>query len=91
MLTDCDDAAALGMAHALEDNGEAKILAVTLSGHEYGKYSKHNNSITVSAINYYYNNNHDIPIGSWYQLVENEGLTTAMRYKFRFHLICIEK
>ena len=84
MLTDCDDAAALGIAHALEDNGEAKILAVTLSGHEYSKYSKHNNSITVSAINYYYNKNHDIPIGSWYQLVENEGVTSSMQHKFRF-------
>ncbi len=84
MLTDCDDAAALGVAHALEDNGEAKILAVTLSGHDYSKESQHNNSITVSAINYYYNQNFDIPIGAWHQLVENGGLSSSMQEKFRF-------
>ena len=90
MMTDCDDAAALGVAHALEDNGEAKILGVMLSAHD----TNHLNSQTVSAINYYYNNNNKyswakeskrIPIGSWYEIIANRGrITTSMKKRFRF-------
>lgn len=81
IMTDCDDAAAIGVAHALEDNGEIKILGIMLSAHDY----THNNGNTVSAINYYYNHNYDIPIGAWGALVANHGQITAqMQKKFRF-------
>jgi hypothetical protein len=58
MMTDCDDAAALGMAHALADNGELNILGVVLSTRDHN--NKHGN--VISAINYYYNRP-NIPIG----------------------------
>jgi len=81
MMTDCDDAAAIGVAHALEDNGEIKILGIMLSAHDY----THHNGNTVSAINYYYNHNYDIPIGAWGALIANHGqITTGMKKKFRF-------
>ena len=58
MMTDCDDAGALAMAHALADNGELNILGVVLSTQDNN--NKHGN--VVSAINYYYNRP-NIPIG----------------------------
>lgn len=89
MLTDCDDAAALGVAHTLEDRGEVKILGVMLSAFDYtgtnGNYVGYNGN-TVSAINDYYNgDNNDIPIGIWYEiLINNKVITSKMKEKFRF-------
>ena len=58
MLTDCDDAGLLAMAHAFADDGEIEILATLLNGSDNN--DKH--GAVVSAINYYYNRK-DIPIG----------------------------
>jgi hypothetical protein len=58
MLTDCDDAGALALLHALADNGEARILGVVLNGQDvHGKHGA-----VVSAINHYYGRG-DLPIG----------------------------
>jgi hypothetical protein len=58
MLTDCDDAGALAMLHALADNGEARILGVVLNGQDvHGRHGA-----VVSAINHYYGRG-DLPIG----------------------------
>ncbi|WFB35165.1 nucleoside hydrolase [Kiritimatiellota bacterium B12222] len=58
MLTDCDDAGALAMLHALADLGEAHILAVAVNGMDtHGLHSA-----VVSAINTYFGRP-DIPIG----------------------------
>jgi len=51
MMTDCDDAGALAVAHALADNGELEILGVALTTCD--RNNKHGN--VVSAINYFYN------------------------------------
>lgn len=56
MLTDCDDAAALGMLHKLADRGEAEILATMVTS------SYPFSAPVVDAINTYYNRPH-IPIG----------------------------
>ena len=83
MLTDCDDSGALAVAHALEDNGEAKILAVMLSAHDYiydsGSMDGYN-SKTVSAINYYYNHNYNIPIGSYNRLIQDYPRAHLLKY-----------
>lgn len=56
MDSDCDDPAALGMLHALADNGEAEILATMVS-------SKHKwSGPCVDAINTYYGRP-NVPIG----------------------------
>jgi inosine-uridine nucleoside N-ribohydrolase len=56
MLTDCDDAAALGILHKLADNGESEILATMIT-------SSHPMSApVVEAINTYYKRK-EIPIG----------------------------
>ena len=58
MLTDCDDAGALAMLHALADRGEAKILGVAVNGVDtHGLHGA-----VVSAINHYFGRP-DIPIG----------------------------
>lgn len=58
MLTDCDDAGALAMAHALADAGEVKLLGFVLNGHDtHGKHSA-----VVSAINRHYGRG-TLPIG----------------------------
>lgn len=58
MLTDCDDAGALAMAHALADAGEVKLLGFVLNGHDtHGKHSA-----VVSAINRHYGRA-TLPIG----------------------------
>src|SRR5688572_6544536 len=57
MDSDCDDAAALAMLHALADRGEVKILATTVS-------SKHTWSVPCTdAINTYFGRP-DLPIGA---------------------------
>jgi len=57
MLTDCDDAAALAMLHAMADDGEVEILATIVSS------SYPMSAAVVNAINTYYNRP-DIPIGA---------------------------
>ncbi len=49
MLTDCDDAGLLAMAHAFADDGEIEILATLLNGSDNN--DKH--GAVVSAINYF--------------------------------------
>jgi inosine-uridine nucleoside N-ribohydrolase len=56
MDTDCDDAGALGMLHALADAGEVEILATVVSSHF--PYS----AAAVDVINTYYGRP-DLPIG----------------------------
>lgn len=58
MLTDCDDAGALGMLHVLSDLKKTEILGVVLNGHDTNK--KH--SAVVSAINFHFARK-EIPIG----------------------------
>jgi len=58
MTTDCDDAGALAMLHALERKGEAKILATVVNN--MGEYS----SGATAAINAFYNRP-DIPVGAY--------------------------
>ena len=48
MHTDCDDAGALAVLHALADNGECEILATVVS------VKDHLSAATVDAINIYY-------------------------------------
>lgn len=58
MLTDCDDAGALAMLHALADAGEVKILGFVLNGQDtHGKHAA-----VVSAINRHYGRG-SLPIG----------------------------
>lgn len=58
MLTDCDDAGALALLHALADRGEARILGMVLNGQDtHGKHGA-----VVSAINTHYGRG-ALPIG----------------------------
>ncbi len=58
MLTDCDDAGALAVLHALADQGEVDILGIVLNGIDaHGKHGA-----VVSAIDTYYHRG-DLPIG----------------------------
>lgn len=57
MDSDCDDAAALGILHALIDRGEAELLAVMVSG------TNRHAGPCVDAINAYYGRP-NIPIGT---------------------------
>jgi inosine-uridine nucleoside N-ribohydrolase len=58
MLTDCDDAGALAVLHALADHGEVHILGIVLNGVDaHGKHGA-----VVSAIDTYYHRG-DLPIG----------------------------
>jgi purine nucleosidase len=58
MTTDCDDAGALAMLHALERRGEANILATVVNN--MGEHS----SGATAAINAFYNRP-DIPVGAY--------------------------
>jgi inosine-uridine nucleoside N-ribohydrolase len=58
MLTDCDDAGALALLHALADQGEARILGMVLNGQDtHGKHGA-----VVSAINTFFHRG-ELPIG----------------------------
>ena len=58
MLTDCDDAGAMAMLHALTDRGEAEILGVAVNGVDtHGLHGA-----VVNAINHYFGRP-EIPIG----------------------------
>jgi inosine-uridine nucleoside N-ribohydrolase len=69
MHTDCDDAGALAVLHALADNGECDILAVMCSTKDPFSAS------TVDAINTYYGRP-DIPIG----VIKGEGVLRKSRF-----------
>ncbi len=56
MMTDCDDAGALGILHALADNGECEILATVVSSADPWS------AATVDTINVYYGRP-NLPIG----------------------------
>ncbi len=56
MLTDCDDAGALAVLHALADQGECEILATVCS------VSDVDSAVTVAAINAYFGRP-DLPLG----------------------------
>jgi inosine-uridine nucleoside N-ribohydrolase len=58
LLTDCDDAGALAVLHALADRGEVRLLGVVLDGQDTtGKHGA-----VASAIDRYYGRG-DLPIG----------------------------
>lgn len=67
MLTDCDDAGALGVLHALADRGECAILATVVS------VPDSNSAATVDAINRYYGRP-GLPIG----MVKGQGAATLL-------------
>lgn len=71
MDTDCDDAGALAMLHALADRGEAEILATMVSSRY--PYS----APTVDAINTYYGHP-DLPIG----VPKGPGATLDRTYRY---------
>src|SRR3954447_4901419 len=57
MMTDCDDAGAMAVLHALADNGECEILATVVSARDPWSVA------AVDAINTYYGRP-DLPIGT---------------------------
>ncbi|MEX0599663.1 MAG: hypothetical protein WD423_14205 [Rhodothermales bacterium] len=59
MTTDCDDAGALAMPHALEGSGEATILATVVNNR--GRYS----AGATAAINAFYGRG-DVPVGAYH-------------------------
>lgn len=69
MHTDCDDAGALAVLHALADNGECEILAMMASTRDPFAVP------TIDAINTYYGRP-DIPIGT----VKADGVLRESRY-----------
>lgn len=72
MHTDCDDAGALGVLHALADRGECEILAIMCSTRD--PYS----APAIAAINAYYGRV-DIPIG----VVRGNGVKMKSSYTGR--------
>ncbi len=70
MASDCDDAGALAVLHALADLGEAEILAVVTNRKDPSNAS----AAAVSAINHYYGRP-DIPIGT-----DKDGAKTPPRW-----------
>lgn len=69
MLTDCDDAGALGVLHALADKGECDILATVVS------VANPDSAATVDAINRYYGRP-DLPLG----MVKGPSVSEKSRY-----------
>lgn len=69
MLTDCDDAGALAVLHALADAGECEILATVCCVREL------NSVRTVQAINAYYGRP-DLPVG----IVRGEGVQMPSKF-----------
>ena len=72
MHTDCDDAGALAVLHALADNGECEILATIASTRDPWA------APTIDAINTYYGRP-DLPIGA----VKGEGVLRKSLYTQR--------
>src|SRR5258708_6150344 len=69
METDCDDAGALAVLHALADRGECEILATVVSVRDP------NSAATVDAINQYYGRP-NLPLG----MVKGPGVLEKSRY-----------
>jgi inosine-uridine nucleoside N-ribohydrolase len=69
METDCDDAAAMAVLHALADNGECEILATVVSVRDWAS------AATVAAINQYYGRP-ALPIG----MVKGSGVLEKSRF-----------
>jgi len=72
METDCDDAGALAVLHALADKGECEILATVVSVRD------HNSVATVDAINTYYRRPR-LPLG----MVQGPGVLAKSSYAGR--------
>src|SRR5262245_8041091 len=72
MDTDCDDAGALAVLHALADRGECEVLGTMVSVSHPGS------APTVAAINAYYGRP-DLPLGS----VKGDSVAKASRYADR--------
>lgn len=72
METDCDDAGALAVLHALADRGECEILATVVSVRDP------NSAATVDAINTYYGRA-GLPLG----MVKGTGVLEKSRYVAR--------
>jgi hypothetical protein len=69
METDCDDAGALGVLHALADRGECEIVATVVSVRDP------NSAATVDAINTYYGRA-NLPLG----MVKGAGVLEKSKY-----------
>jgi len=69
MMTDCDDAGAFAVLHALADNGECIILATVVSSKSPAS------ALAVSVLNTYYGRP-DIPIG----IVKGDGVEIKSLY-----------
>ena len=69
METDCDDAGAMAVLHALADNGECEILATVVS------VKDPSSAATVDAINTYYGRP-NLPLG----IVKGAGVLEKSRY-----------
>jgi inosine-uridine nucleoside N-ribohydrolase len=72
METDCDDAAAMAVLHALADNGECQILATVVSVRDWAS------AATVAAINQYYGRP-SLPLG----MVKGEGVLEKSKFAGR--------
>jgi inosine-uridine nucleoside N-ribohydrolase len=69
METDCDDAAALAVLHALADDGECEILATVVSVRDWAS------AATVAAINGYYGRL-SLPLG----MVKGDGVLEKSKF-----------
>ena len=69
METDCDDAAAMAVLHALADNGECEILATVVSVRDW------TSAACVAAINQYYGRE-SLPLG----MVKGEGVLEKSKF-----------
>jgi len=69
METDCDDAAAMAVLHALADNGECEILGTVVSVRDWAS------AATVAAINAYYDRA-SLPLG----MVKGDGVLEKSRF-----------
>jgi inosine-uridine nucleoside N-ribohydrolase len=72
MMTDCDDAGAMAVLHALADNGECEILATVVSSGDPWS------AATVDAINTYYGRP-DLPLG----MVKSGGVLEKSKFTRR--------
>jgi inosine-uridine nucleoside N-ribohydrolase len=69
METDCDDAAAMAVLHALADNGECEVLATVVSVRDWAS------AATVAAINQYYGRP-SLPLG----MVKEKGVLEKSKF-----------
>src|SRR6266511_4006914 len=69
METDCDDAAAMAVLHALADNGECEILGTVVSVRDWAS------AATVAAINQYYGRA-SLPLG----MVKGDGVLEKSKF-----------